>query len=156
MNTLPRLLVVSFVVFTSVLAARTTPLRIEQTIEPRFPPALELSNITDGEARVVVNIDADGKLVDWLVTGYTDKSFADEAVTVLKAWHYVAPTENGQPVGVRTELRFEYESRGRVISLTGVDTPDLLLKHMGVPARLVTNVCHPRELDRPLAAVNAA
>jgi TonB family protein len=156
MNTLPRLLVVSFAVFTSVLAARTTPLRVEQTIEPRFPAALALSHVTDGEARVVVNIGADGKLIDWLVTGYTDRSFAEEAVTVIKAWRYVAPTEDGEAVGIRTELRFQFESRGRVISLTAIDTPEVLMKQMGIEPALVTKVCGPHELDRPLVPVSAA
>ena len=154
MKTLPCLLV-SFAVSVSVLGAKTTPLRIEQTVEPRFPPSLTLGTISEGEARVVVNIDADGKLIDWLVIGYTDKAFADEAVTVIKAWHYDAPTENGQPIGVRTELRFNFESRGRVISLTAIETPEVLLRQMGIGPTFITSVCRPQELDQPLAAVNA-
>jgi TonB family protein len=156
MKTLPRSLMVSFAVFTSILAARTTPLRIEQTIEPRFPAALELTHITDGEARVVVHIDADGKLVDWLVSGYTDKSFAQEAVSVIKAWRYVAPTEDGESVGVRTELRFQFEARGRLVSLTAIETPEILMRQMGIGPTLITSICRPHELDRPLAAINSA
>jgi outer membrane biosynthesis protein TonB len=156
MKTLPHLLVFSFAVLAPVLSARTTPLLIEQTIEARFPPALALSNITNGEARVVVSIDPDGKLVDYLVTGYTGKCFADEAVTVIKAWHYTAPSENGRPIGVRTELRFNFESRGRVLSLTAIETSDVMLKQMGVGPAYIANVCRPHELDRPLAPVDAA
>lgn len=156
MKTLPRLLVISFAVFTSVLAAGTTPLRIEQTLEPRFPASLELSHVTDGEARVVIHIDADGKLVDWLVTGYTDKLFAEEAVTVLKAWHYVAPTEDGESIGVRTELRFQFEAHGRVVSLTAIETPEILMRQMGIGPTFIARLCSPHELDRPLAPVSAA
>jgi TonB family protein len=152
----PCLSVVLFSALAAALTAQTTPLRIEQTVEPRFPHALALTNITDGEARVVVNIDADGRLVDWLVTGYTHKAFADEAVTVLKEWRYTVPTERGQPVGIRTELRFEFKAQGRVISLTAIETPDILIKQMGILTPLIARVVTLHELDGPIAPVNPA
>jgi TonB family protein len=154
MKTLARFLAFSFAVSASLGGAQATPLRIEQTVEPRFPHALSLSHITEGEARVVVNIDADGKLVDWLVTGYTDKAFADESVSVLKLWRYEAPTEDGQPIGIRTELRFEFEAKGRVVSLTAIETPEVLLKQMGVGPRFIANVYGLSELDQPVAPIN--
>jgi TonB family protein len=156
MKTTPRLLAVIFVALVTGLSAQTTPLRIEQTVEARFPHALSLSPITVGEARVIVNIDANGKLIDWLVSGYTHKAFADEAVTVLKQWHYTAPVDGGQSIGIRTELRFEFEATGRVVSLMAIETPDVLIKTMGIHDALITPVCHPRELDRPIAPVAAA
>lgn len=146
--------VVIFAAFAAALSAQTTPLRIEQTVEARFPHALSLTHLTSGEARVVVNIDADGKLVDWLVTSYTHKAFADEAVNVLKEWRYIAPMEDGRPIGVRTELRFEFEATGRVVSLMAIDTPEVLLKQMGIEPHMITRVCNLAELDRPIAPVN--
>jgi TonB family protein len=154
MKTLVRFLVFSFAVSASLGGAQSTPLRIEQTVEPRFPHALSLSHITEGEARVVVNIDANGKLVDWLVTGYTDKAFANEAVSMLKLWRYEAPTENGRPIGVRTELRFEFEARGRVVSLMAIDTPEVLLKQMGIGPHYTAAVYGLQELDQPVAPIN--
>lgn len=156
MKTHPCFLALACAVLASGLAAQTTHLRIEQTVEPQFPHALSLTHITTGEARVVVNIDADGKLVDWLVTGYTHKAFADEAVSVLKEWRYTAATEHGQPIGVRTELRFEFEATGRVVSLMAIETQEVLLKHMGIQPTLITRVCTLPELDRPIAPVNPA
>lgn len=146
--------VVFFAALAAALAAQVTPLRIEQTVEARFPHALSLTHLTSGEARVLVSIDADGKLVDWLVTGYTHQAFADEAVSVLRQWRYVAPTERGEPFGIRTELRFNFEATGRVVSLMAIDTPEVLVRQMGIGPRLVTRVCNLPELDRPIAPVN--
>lgn len=154
MKSSPCFSVVLFAALTAALTGQTTPLRIEQTVEALFPHALTLTHLTAGEARVVVNIDADGKLTDWLVTGYTHKAFADEAVSVLRQWRYVAPTERGESFGVRTELRFEFEATGRVVSLMAIDTPEVLLKQMGIEPHLVTRVCNLQDLDRPLAPVN--
>jgi TonB family protein len=148
--------VVYLVLAAGVAAQTMTPLRIRQTVEPQFPPALAHSTLTRGQAHVVINVDADGKLADWLVTGYTDKAFADEAVSVLKLWHYTPATEGGRPVGVRKELRFDFEARGRVVSLMAIETPEVLYNQaMGGPA-LISYVCPLQELDRPLAPVNPA
>lgn len=154
MKTAPCFPVVLFAAFAATLVAQTTPLRIEQTVEAQFPPALSLSPITEGEARVIINVDADGKLADWLVTGYTHKSFADEAVSVLKAWRYTPAMDRGQPVGVRMELTFQFEAKGRVVSLMAIETPEVLHKMMGIGPTFITQVVGLEELDQPLAAVN--
>jgi TonB family protein len=150
MNPASRLLAVLCAVLAPSLAAQTTPLRIEQTFEPQFPPALALSRITAGEARLIINIDATGRLTDWLIVGYTDRAFADEALQALKRWRYTPPTENGVPYGIRTELRFTFEARGRVVSLQAIDTPAALFEAAGFAPRLITHVCAPGELDRPI------
>jgi outer membrane biosynthesis protein TonB len=135
-------------------AAVTTPVRIEQTVEPHFPAALAFSPISSGEAHVIINVDYQGSLVDLLVTSYTDKAFADEAVGLLKLWRYRAATVNGEPVGVRMELRLEFSAKGRVVSLSAIDMASGFVESMGLrPA--VTNVCKSSELDQPLAAVQA-
>lgn len=153
MKTALRLFVVS-AALASVLGAQTKPLGIEQTVEAQFPHALALSPITEGEARVIINVDADGNLADLLVTGYTHKSFADEAVNALKAWRYTPAMDRGQPVGVRMELKFAFEAKGRVVSLMAVETPEVLHRMMGIRDTLITNVAGLNELDRPLAPVN--
>lgn len=154
MTTRCSLAVVLFAAFAAALVAQTTPLRIEQTVDLQFPPSLTLTNITEGEARVLVNIAADGRLEDWLITGYTHQAFAVEAVGALRQWRFIAPTENGQPLGVRIELRFEFQTTGRVVSLMAIETPEIFLKQMGIGPRLITQVCNLPELDRPIAPLN--
>ena len=70
----------------AVDSSASSPLIIEQTVEPQFPNALAFSPISSGTANIVLNVDADGKLVDLLVASYTNRAFADEAVTVLRRW----------------------------------------------------------------------
>ena len=115
----------------ALVSASTTPVRIEQTVEAQFPAALSFSSITSGEARVMINIDADGKLADLMVTGFTDPAFAAEAVGLLRQWRYkpvilettdlkyaeaavgalsqwrfTAHTRQGKPVTVRVQQQF--------------------------------------------------
>lgn len=156
MKTTPGLCLLAFAALATGLTAASSPLLIDQSVEARFPHSLSLSTITEGQARVVVDIDAEGRLVDWLVTAYTHKAFADEAVHVLRQWRYTVPRISGQPVGIRTELRFDFESKGRVVSLSAIETPDVLLKHMGIEPAWTTRVCALRELDQPLTPLNPA
>jgi hypothetical protein len=134
------------------LVAGTTSIVIEETTEARFPPTLAFTPITTGEVRLVINVDADGQLADLLVTGYTDKAFADEAVSLLKRWRYRAATVDGRPVGARKDLKMEFFSRGRVVSLSMQDSADAVSGYFSrMP--VLQRVCTPRELDRPVAVV---
>lgn len=123
-----------------------SPLIIEQTVEPQFPNALAFSPISGGTANIVINVDADGKLADLLIASYTNRAFADEAANVLRRWHYTPARENGEPIGVRTTLRFEFSASGRVVSLSAIDTFDILDSMR--TQRLTSVICQPAELDR--------
>ena len=135
-------------------ASVTTPVRIEQTVEPRFPAALAYSPVLSGEARVVINVDDGGNLADLLVTSYTNKAFADEAVGLLKLWRYQAATVDGQPVGTRLELRLEFSAKDRVVSLSAIDVSNDLLERVGIRS-VVSKICQADQLDQPIAAVQA-
>lgn len=135
----------------TVVSSGNSPLVIEQTVEPQFPNALAFSPVSDGTADIVVNVDATGKLVDLLIASYTNRAFADEAVSVLRRWQYTPARENGEPIGVRTTLRFDFRATGRVVSLTAIDTIEILESTR--PHHLTRVICQPAELDRPPAAL---
>ena len=129
--------------------AKNTPVTIEQTVDPQFPAALTFTTITSGEAQFLINIDANGKLVDLMVAGYSNPAFAEEATSLLKQWRYKAATVNGEPVGVRIPLRIDFMSKGRVISLTAAETTNALTQHM-MPTPLTKRVFPADELDHPI------
>ena len=51
------------------------PLQIIQTLVIQFPTHVSLSAVDDGEVRVLIWVDEQGKLRDWLVTGYSHPLF---------------------------------------------------------------------------------
>ena len=63
-------------------------LRIVQTTQANFPVALAAEGVSEGEVRVVLNVDSGGKLIDYLVTGYTRRELADEWVAQVGAWSF--------------------------------------------------------------------
>ena len=153
MKTRIRPLVICFAALAGALAAQTSSVRIEQTVEPQFPAALAFTSINHGEVNVIICVDADGHLADLLVSGYTDRAFADEAVDALKHWRYTPAYDHGRPIGVRMELRFDFSATGRVVSLLAIDTlKNLYDQTMGGPL-MVNRVCPPHELDHPVVPV---
>jgi TonB family protein len=88
------------------------PLKIHRTVRPIFPPMLQKRMVDEGEARILVMVDKDGRLADWMVTGYTHAPFAKEALDVLQKWKFEAATYQGKPINARAELRFMFRTEG--------------------------------------------
>ncbi|HTL66683.1 MAG TPA: TonB family protein [Lacunisphaera sp.] len=128
MKTLPILSACAALVTAGVMTAQIpssfaeqVALRIIQTDDPEFPLTLRNSPVVNGEARIAINVDVDGKLVECLVTGYSRKEFADSAVAALHRWKYEPARLNGQPWPSVQELSFDFTRTGVVISMTGMD-----------------------------------
>jgi len=111
--------------------------------------------VSNGEARIVISVDDRGQLSDVLISSYTEKAFADEAVWALRQWRYEPALYEGKPVGVRMELRFDFVARGRIVSLNASDASTAFIQCITGPV-LVPAVCAAGDLDRPVQPVETA
>jgi TonB family protein len=127
-------------------------LQITQTDMLSFP--LQLSNglVMTGDATVAVHVDPDGRLTDYLVTGYSRREFADAAVASLKAARFDPPRVNGTPWSAVQEVRFDFSRTGVVISVSG---SDFIMSQFDEITKGKFAYCSrsPRELDRTLTLV---
>ncbi|HUL54564.1 MAG TPA: energy transducer TonB [Opitutaceae bacterium] len=130
--------------------------QIKQTVEPVFPPHLLQIGVTQGMVRVAINTDAEGKLVEMLVVGYTRPEFADSAVAAIKQWQFGPARLRGEAVGTTVEMFFQFEARGVVVSTCNFN--DVVEKRvadiMGI--HYVYQPCSLAELDRiptPIVAI---
>jgi TonB family protein len=136
----------------SAKAREVVPLRIIQTVEARFPVASDTLPIARGEARLLIFVDADGKLVDSLIVSYTQKSFAIEALWALQQWRYEPARLDGQPIASRMQVTFNFEADRKVISTTPVEMWDSFVQSTtGAP--VTHQVCQADELDQALQAM---
>jgi TonB family protein len=133
--------------------------KIFQTEEPLFPIQLQQLSVTSGEARVVINVDATGKLSEWLVIGYTMPEFADVAVRALKQWRFEPAKLRGEPVGTTVELIFHFESQGTlVVSQSAMDNLQARMIQLMAGA-YVYKPCSLKDLDKiptPIFTVSPA
>lgn len=124
--------------------------RIIQTVEARFPHVLAQRGIYDGEARVVMLIDAEGRLADWLLLSYSHPLIGREATEALRQWRFEPARRHGERIDARVDLQFSFQASGMVVSMNGADLADRLQ----LPQReVIQRVCLPRELDAPLRPV---
>jgi TonB family protein len=99
-----------------------TPCKIKRTQPIDYPLALLRDGISHGEARVLASIDADGRLTEFMILGYTHKPFADSALEALAIWKFEPARVNGEPVGTVADITFRFEVNGI-----------LLVERVGVP-----------------------
>ncbi len=96
------------------------PLKFHQTVDPVFPAHILQVGVTTGEARVAVDTDADGKLSDLLVLGYTQPEFADASVAAIRRWEFEPARIYGEPVGSIVVLDFNFTVSGVVITTPNI------------------------------------
>jgi TonB family protein len=121
-------------------------LTILKTYEPYVVPRVGEVLPPFGSVRLVVNIDENGKLEDWLVLEYSYQRYVDAAVEAVKKWQYNPAIFHGAAIGVRAELVFNFESSGQVVCMTGIDLPQVFARNIIGDPQIMT-VCPSRELD---------
>ena len=121
-------------------------LTIIQTCEPTVVASVGEVLPAYGSVRLAVNIDDKGELTDWLVLEYSYPRYVNAAIEAAKNWRYKPAVFHAAPIGVRAELVFNFESRGQVVCMTGVDLPQAFARTIiGDPQ--ISGVCPSRELD---------
>lgn len=139
----------------SAAAGEITPPKMIQTVETRFPAALEYTPLSTGEAELALQIDASGNLTDVLATAYTHRAFADEAIATVRQWRFEPARRDGEPIDIRVSLRINFTTKMRVATLMPLETTGALMRQAGVPEG--TNlICPVRELDSPLKVIHPA
>jgi len=135
----------------AVAPVERKPLRIVQTEEAVFPWMLSQQGITEGWARIAITVDGEGRLLDALPVAYTRRAFADQAVDALRRWRYEPTLIRGEPVGTQTEIVFNFQAVGVVVSF---DTERYLNRMIEEKASY--RPCTLRELDRVPTPIEAA
>jgi len=95
----------------SVPAAEPS-IKIHQDAAIQFPVVLLRDGISHGEARVLLDVDAEGHLTDTLVLAYTHRPFADAALTAIRRWRFEPARFNGEPVGTVVDCSIVFSVDG--------------------------------------------
>ena len=128
------------------------PLRIIRTVDPRFPDALVRRGIYEGDASVVLLVDAEGRLADWLLIGFSHPYFGREATEVLPKWRFEPARRDGVPCDSRTELTFNFEAAGVVLSMSPLEHAERF-QHRSADEHRQRLLARPSELDAPVAPI---
>lgn len=109
-------------------------LRVLERVDPVFPSEVTLQGISRGVVSCVVDIDAQGKVEDVLITAHTHRSFAREVREALPLWRFEPAKMRGEPTASQTQLTFTIEAVGVVVSMdTGIYLRNRMEALLGLP-----------------------
>jgi len=114
-------------IFAAENPAASTPkkyFKIIQTTRTAYPVRMMNIGVSNGSVRVVIHVNEEGKLVDWLFVAYTRKEFADEVERVMKKWTFEPERDGDEPISTIVDLTFTFEVNGiMLVQRHGVDLP---------------------------------
>ncbi len=104
--------------------APMVPGKIHRTDNVIYPVTLLRDGVSQGEVRILVNIDSTGALVDVLPIAYTHEAFLQSATRAIRKWSYEPARLNDEPIGAVYDLSFRFEVSGiLVVERTGPVPP---------------------------------
>ena len=159
MNTLlrlPLLLALGALSVTRLGAALESVKYDPENVAPRFPLPLEVDGITLGHAIISISVNAEGRLTDWLVLGYTHELLAKSCVKALQEWRFIPARLDGVPVPAQVTLTFDFFREGAVIT-SGITEHFLYggLDELAGQGRYAYRLRSSRELDHAPVRVSS-
>jgi len=80
-----------------------------------YPPRLLMEGVPSGQVRVVLSVDARGKLADLLIVGYTNPEFASAVAAAMPTWTYEPARVHGQARAARIDVEVNFKSELNVL-----------------------------------------
>jgi len=85
------------------------PCKVVTEVAPTYPPKAAREGVVAGKARLALRIDPVGRLDDILVTAYSLREFADEAVIAVGKWKFAPGRVDGDPAFGILEVTFVFD-----------------------------------------------
>lgn len=98
---------------------------IEMTQAPKIPESLLKAGVTSALATLVVSVDENGALDDWLLVEASDQSLEKAIAEVIETWTFRPALQDGQAIAARQTFPLQFEAAAptqRFSRLTNSDT----------------------------------
>ncbi len=128
------------------------PVGVEVTDEPQIPARLRMEGLREGKVTFAVDVDAEGKLEDWLVIEASHHELVAPCIEAVKRWRFTPARYDGARVPARTKFTLNLSQSGAVVSRTTVEMINAFMENLG-GRPLDYRISRAEELDRPLVAL---
>lgn len=140
-----------------LLAAAPLPAAFETvgvvvTAEPQIPARLRMEGLRDGRITFAVDVDAEGKLMDWIVIEASHADLIAPCTEAVRRWEFIPARYDGVRVPARTQFTLNISQSGAVISRTTVDALNDFIERLA-SRPLDYRISRADEIDRPLAVI---
>lgn len=88
------------------------PPKIQRQVHVQFPVRAQNQGITNGEVRLYVEVDLEGKPGDILAFAHSGADFAQAAMDAIRQWRFTPALLAGQPIGSINRINVHFEVNG--------------------------------------------
>jgi len=135
---------------TAPLPPENSPCTIIEKTPPRFPNRLIKDGVAHGVVKMLLHVNSAGELTDTLVTAFTRKAFADEALHAVKRWKFIPARSKGEPIDTIINMTFQFEVKEVLVAEKF--SPDFTpLEHS---EEFEYHACNVKNLDRVPTPLN--
>jgi TonB family protein len=123
------------------------------TVEPQIPARLRMEGLRDGRITFAVDVDAEGKLNDWIVTEASHAELIAPCIAAVKRWRFIPARYDGVRVPARTQFTLNISQTGAVINRSMVDMVSVFMEQIAGRAPDY-RISRADEIDRPLTVLS--
>jgi len=117
----------------SSVSAAIVRAEIKDLVNPLYPTMLSSMGVLEGSATVLIDIDADGNMIDWLALSCTNEEFVSAIERVIDKWTFTPATEDGTPIPYAMSVTVKFKAEGILMAINGVQIVQAYMNGMFEP-----------------------
>ena len=125
----------------------TKEAKVDFVVQPNFPTAARTMGVREGTVTVLIAVDREGKLVDWIAVSATNPAFIDAIGTTIERWTFEPGYRNGKPVPYTLCETCRFLDNSNAITVDGIQMEKMLLNSQ-IGLKDVPLVAKTSEIDR--------
>ena len=98
--------------FSAPVGEDFVPPKVQRQVRVQFPVRAQNQGITNGEVRLYVEVDQEGKPGDILAFAHSGADFAQAAVDAIRQWRFTPALLGGQTIGSLNRINVHFEVNG--------------------------------------------
>jgi outer membrane biosynthesis protein TonB len=133
----------------------TKAARVDFVVQPNFPTAARSLGLREGTVTILIAVDSEGKLVDWIAVSATNPAFVDAIGTTIDRWAFEPGYRDGKPVPYTLCETCRFLDKSNAITVDGTQMEKMLLNsQIGIKdAPLVAKIAELDHMPEPLKIV---
>ncbi len=104
----------------AALLGNVTRAEIKEVVNPIYPMSLSSMGIYEGSATLLIELDSEGKMTDWLAVSASKPEFVTALERVIDKWTFTPATRDGENIPYALSVNVKFKSEGIMMAVNGV------------------------------------
>lgn len=92
---------------------------IDTIVQPLYPSSLSAAGILDGSMTILVALDNQGTVIDWLPVSTSNDDFIPAVSNVVYKWKFIPAKRGGENVASAVSVTLNFKMDGFIMSMNG-------------------------------------